>query len=123
MWKNLVHPSINKKVWTSFEDQQIRLLAQADQPKTWHDIAQELGTSRTAMQCCMRYMSKIKPSFSRTVWTEKDDTRLIHLVKKLRCNNFIPWNKVAFFMEDKTNDQCAQRYKYSLRKSLRKGKL
>ena len=38
-----------------------------------------------------------------------------------RINNFVPWTKVAYYMDRRTKDQVYQRYVYSLRETLRKG--
>ena len=51
----------------------------------------------------------------------EEDTRLKQLVKQTRIHRFIPWNKVAFYMNARTKDQCYQRYMCSLREQLQRG--
>ena len=121
MWKNLLHPSINRGTWTPQEDAHLKALALASGYKNWDRIAEELGTNRTAFVCFMRYQQKHHQKLSKRKWTEAEDQWLKQLVELLRINRFIPWPKVAYFMKNRTKDQCYQRYTYSLKDSLRKG--
>ena len=121
MWKNLLHPTINKKAWKPEEDAHLKALAVASQEMNWDRVADELNTGRTGFICFLRYQQKHNRVYSKRKWSEAEDKWLIHLVTTTRINRFIPWSKVAYHMKNRTKEQCYQRYTYSLRSTLRKG--
>ena len=41
-------------------------------------------------------------------WTKEEDNRLRKLVAMCRINNFVPWTKVAYYMDKRTKDQVYQ---------------
>ena len=43
MWKNVLHPSINKEKWSTQEKRQLQELANKYNMKNWPAIAKELG--------------------------------------------------------------------------------
>ena len=53
-WQNLVHPSINRSVYSPNEDKLLKRLAEALQAQDWDNIAKELETGRTPHQCFVR---------------------------------------------------------------------
>ena len=54
-------------------------------------------------------------------WERSEDDRLRRLIAHCRINNYIPWTKVAYYMERRTKEQCYQRYVYSLKDIIKKG--
>ena len=120
-WQNLVHPSINKTVWSPSEDKMLKKLADATGGTDWDNIAKELETGRTPMNCFVRFMTKHNVAVNNRKWETSEDDRLRRLVAHCRINDFIPWNKVSYYMDRRTKDQCYQRYVYSLKDSIRKG--
>ena len=46
MWKNLLHPSINRGRWTAFEDGMLKKLASNTKGRLWDSIAEELSKAR-----------------------------------------------------------------------------
>lgn len=121
MWKNMLHPTINRASWTREEDNLLMHLADTHQRTDWDQIALELDTNRTGFLCCMRYQLKWNRNSEKRKWTMTEDRRLRQLVAKCRLNNFIPWTKVAYYMDGRTKDQCYQRYVISLTEGLRSG--
>jgi len=120
-WQNLVHPSINRTVWSPAEDKMLKKLADATGGTDWDNIAKELETGRTPHNCFVRYMTKHNVTVNNRKWERTEDDRLRRLVAHCRINDFIPWNKVSYYMDRRTKDQCYQRYVYSLKDSIRKG--
>jgi len=120
-WQNLVHPSINKTVWSPAEDKMLKKLAEATAGTDWDNIAKELETGRTPYSCFVRFMTKHNVAVNNRKWEISEDDRLRRLVAHCRINDFIPWNKVAYYMDRRTKDQCYQRFVYSLKDSIRKG--
>ena len=53
-WQNLVHPSINRSVYSTNEDKLLKRLAEALQAQDWDNIAREMETGRTPHQCFVR---------------------------------------------------------------------
>jgi len=121
MWKNLMHPTINRGSWSKAEDEVLERLAAAAGYRYWDAVADELGTDRTGFLCFHRYQSKNSHASDKRKWTSAEDDRLKQVVDKCRINNYVPWAKVAYYMHKRTKEQCFQRYTYSLRDKLRKG--
>ena len=127
MWKNVLHPSINRGHWTKKEDQLLKKLAENRLSEkqgfiSWDNLASEIGNGRTAFHCFMRFQQKHNTFLDRRKWTYEEDERLKQLVAQCRINkHFVPWPKVAYYMTNRTKDQCYQRYVYSLQSHLRKG--
>jgi len=120
-WQNLVHPSINRSVWSPGEDRMLKRLAEATGGQDWDAIARELETGRTPHSCFVRYMTRHNVAVNNRKWERTEDDRLRRLVAHCRINDFIPWSKVSYYMDRRTKDQCYQRYVYSLKDSIRKG--
>merc|ERR1719369_1274724 len=120
-WQNLVHPSINRSTWSPAEDKMLKKLADATGGTDWDSIARELETGRTPHSCFVRYMTRHNVAVNNRKWERSEDYRLRRLVAHCRINDFIPWNKVSYYMDRRTKDQCYQRYVYSLKDSIRKG--
>ena len=127
MWRNVLHPSINRGHWTKKEDQLLKQLAKHRMSENqgfvnWDDIAAEIGNGRIAFHTFMRFQQKHNTFLDRRKWTYEQDERLKKLVAHCRINkHFVPWPKVAYYMTNRTKDQCYQRYIYSLQSHLRKG--
>ena len=66
-------------------------------------------------QVFVRYMTRHKVMVNNRKWERSEDERLKRLVAHSRINDFIPWGKVAYYMDRRTKDQCYQRYVYSLK--------
>ena len=120
-WQNLVHPSINRSVFSPEEDKLLKRLAEALHGQDWDSIAREMETGRTPHQCFSRYMTRHNVVINNRKWEKSEDDRMRRLIAHCRINNFIPWTKVAYYMERRTKDQCYQRYVYSLKDNIRKG--
>jgi len=120
MWKNLLHPSIKRSSWTSREDEVLKRLAAAGEERYWDVVADELNKAvrnstgdvsskqRTAFLCFSRYQKKHKAEQFKRRWTKEEDDRLRKLVAMCRINNFVPWTKVAYYMDRRTKDQVYQ---------------
>ena len=127
MWRNVLHPSINKSHWTKKEDQLLKQLADKQLSvnqgfANWDDIASSMGKGRSSFNCFMRYQQKHNSFLDNRKWTYEEDKRLKQLVSQCRINkHFVPWPKVSYYMSNRTKDQCYQRYVYSLQSHLRKG--
>lgn len=63
---------------------------------------------RTAFLCFSRYQKKHKAEQFKRRWTKEEDDRLRKLVAMCRINNFVPWTKVAYYMDKRTKDQVYQ---------------
>ena len=55
MWKNMLHPSINKSKWTREEDEMLKELVGIQETHDWDMIAEELDTGRTPFLCFHRW--------------------------------------------------------------------
>ena len=68
-----------------------------------------------------RYMTRHNVVINNRKWERSEDDRLRRLIAHCRINNYIPWTKVAYYMERRTKEQCYQRYVYSLKDVIKKG--
>ena len=120
-WQNKVHPSISNRDFTAEEDKKLQGLAEQFEERSWDTIAMKMESGRTALACFTRYKTHLKTVFNNRPWSKSEDERLAQLVKVCRYNQLVPWQKVAFYMEDRTKEQCSSRFSFALRDNLRKG--
>ena len=120
-WQNRVHPSINSSSFSPDEDRLLKQLAEALNSQDWDSIAKEMDTGRTPIACFVRYMTRHCIVVDNRRFEKSEDDRLRRLVAHSRINKFIPWQKVAYYMERRTKDQCYQRYVFNLRDNIRRG--
>lgn len=122
MWRNYVHPSINKRKWTDQEDSELRRLAAKHHYRDWEQIAKELTLSkRTAIQCLQRYQSALNTNMLKSIWTQEDDEELLRVVDVCRNGDYIPWNQVSYHIDGRRRLQIVNRWTRSIAPSLKKG--
>ncbi|XP_068085149.1 snRNA-activating protein complex subunit 4-like [Anabrus simplex] len=122
MWENYLHPDINKSEWTREEDIKLQTLAENYKFQDWDTIAKELEMQRTAFQCASRYHRFLNKNMRNSKWTKEDDKALQHCIQKFQIGNYIPWQKVAYYMENRTKLQLYNRWCYSLNPTIHKGR-
>ena len=120
-WQNCVHPSINNTDFTAEEDEKLQGLAEQYDGRDWDLIARRMESGRTALACFRRYKTQLNTLFNNRTWHKDEDERLVQLVKICRLNQLVNWQKVAFYMEHRTKEQCFSRFSFALRDNLRKG--
>ena len=120
-WQNRVHPSINSSSFSPDEDKLLKQLAEALNSQDWDSIAKEMDTGRTPIACFVRFMTRHCIVVDNRRFEKSEDDRLRRLVAHSRINKFIPWQKVAYYMERRTKDQCYQRFVFNLRDNIRRG--
>ena len=119
-WQNKLHPSINNMDFTAEYDEKLQGLAEFD-CRDWDSIARRLKSGRTAIACFTRYKTHLNTVYNNRPWSKSEDERLVKLVEICRYSQLVPWQKVAFYMEDRTKEQCSSRFSFALRDNLRKG--
>ncbi|XP_042193454.1 snRNA-activating protein complex subunit 4 isoform X1 [Callorhinchus milii] len=119
-WQNHQHPIVNKSKWSSEEVQKLEEIAQQHNYLDWETIAKELKTQRTAYMCLQKYQESNKELRKRK-WTEEEDQMLRDLVERMRVGNFIPYTKMAYFMEGRNASQLHQRWTKKLDPELTHG--
>ncbi|XP_073397135.1 snRNA-activating protein complex subunit 4 isoform X2 [Dendrobates tinctorius] len=120
MWKNDLHPHINKADWGEVEIKKLQEIAQEHKFVHWEVIAEELRTGRTAFQCLQQFQLNNK-DFKRKEFIKEEDEVLTHLVQRMRVGTHIPYHKIAYFMEGRNSMQLLHRWSKCLDPSLKKG--
>ncbi|XP_059494131.1 snRNA-activating protein complex subunit 4 isoform X2 [Stegostoma tigrinum] len=120
LWQNSEHPSINKEAWSKEEVQRMIEIAEQHGCVDWEWITSELQTNRTAFMCLQKYQ-EFNKELRKKEWTEEEDHMLTELVQKMRVGNFIPYTKIAYFMEGRNSSQLLYRWSKSLDPSVKKG--
>ncbi|XP_030647703.1 snRNA-activating protein complex subunit 4 [Chanos chanos] len=120
-WENYLHPSINKLTWKQDEIEKLKVLVEKHDCCNWDQIAEELGTNRTAFMCFQTYQRYISKNFRKRVWTSEEDKVLRNLVENMRIGNFIPYTQISYFMEGRDSAQLMYRWTSVLDPSLKKG--
>ncbi|XP_049880585.1 snRNA-activating protein complex subunit 4-like isoform X1 [Pectinophora gossypiella] len=110
LWKVFLHPSINKKSWDRHEHYKLQQLAQLNNLQDWDKIAKELGTGRTAYQCFVYYRTNMGNSLTGRKWSKEEEEFLRRLIDYFKEEDYIPWGKVAAFMESRTKVQVYNKY-------------
>ncbi|XP_066932814.1 uncharacterized protein [Clytia hemisphaerica] len=117
-WCNVLHPSINQNKFTKEEDSKLIKLAKKYKNHRWEDIAKELDTNRTPVQCLQRFQRTLNKDIIKSQWTQQDDDRLIEGIKLYQRD----WILVADHVEGKTQDQCIHRWEHTLNPNIKRGK-
>ncbi|XP_071802129.1 uncharacterized protein [Asterias amurensis] len=120
-WQNLLHPSISRKKWTAKEKADLMLIASKYENRNWEAIAEELGTGRTALQCLRVFQLQDK-NFVKPNFTDEEDTILVELAERLQVGKYIPFPKVAYFMEGHTQVQVIYRWIRRVDPAIKTGK-
>ncbi|KAM4020859.1 snRNA-activating protein complex subunit 4 isoform 2-T4 [Anomaloglossus baeobatrachus] len=120
IWKNVLHPHINKEAWGADETTNLQEIAQEHNQVNWEGIAEELGTQRSAFQCLQEFQRNNK-DFKRKEFLREEDELLTHLVQRMRVGMHIPYHKIAYFMDGRHSMQLLHRWSKSLDPSLRRG--
>ncbi|KAI4898345.1 hypothetical protein NFI96_024572 [Prochilodus magdalenae] len=120
-WQNYLHPSINKSTWKEDEIEKLSEIVELFKSCHWDQIAEALGTNRTAFMCFQTYQRYIAKSFRKREWTKEEDQALRDLVEKMKIGNFIPYTQISYFMEGRDSSQVMYRWTSVLDPSLKKG--
>ncbi|XP_023676431.2 snRNA-activating protein complex subunit 4 isoform X2 [Paramormyrops kingsleyae] len=120
-WENYLHLSINKSCWKEEEIEKLRGIVEQHQSCNWDQIAEDLGTNRTAFMCLQTHQRYINKNFKKKGWTKEEDEVLRDLVDKMRIGNFIPYTQISYFMEGREAAQLIYRWTQVLDPTLRKG--
>ncbi|KAL6465396.1 hypothetical protein MHYP_G00255290 [Metynnis hypsauchen] len=120
-WQNYLHPSINKSTWKQDEIEKLSAVAEQFKFCYWDQIAEALGTNRTAFMCFQTYQRYIAKNFRKREWTKEEDRILCDLVQKMRIGNFLPYTQISYFMEGRDHAQIMYRWTCVLDPSIKKG--
>ncbi|XP_033105703.1 uncharacterized protein LOC117107992 [Anneissia japonica] len=97
-WQNRQHPSINSLNWTPEEVKCLAAAVQVHGEHEWEQVAEEVGGGRLPWQCLKAYQREIPQDSDSIKFTEEEDNLLVKLVDSFRIGNFIPFQKVGYFM-------------------------
>lgn len=128
-WTLHQHPMINlADHWSNDELARLKkLIEKYGTAGKWTEIANDLGTNRTAWQCLQTYQRRMRKDLLKGRWSPAEDSQLMRLVKEnifgpdtgsLDCN----WPSVASSMEDRTVVQCVHRFFKTLDPSIIRGR-
>ncbi|XP_053337482.1 snRNA-activating protein complex subunit 4 [Clarias gariepinus] len=120
-WQNYLHPSINKSTWNQEEIAKLAEVAEKHNYCHWDQIAESLGTNRTAFMCFQTYQRYISKCFRKRAWTKEEDQVFRDLVDKMRIGSFIPYTQISYFMEGRDSSQLIYRWTCVLDPSIKKG--
>ncbi|XP_071948838.1 uncharacterized protein [Antedon mediterranea] len=119
-WQNYQHPDINKTDWSSQEIQSLANAVNTYGEYDWDTVAEEIGGGRLPWQCLDAYQREIPQESDNVKFTEEEDALLLKLVDSFRIGDFIPFQKVAFFM-NRLRRQVVARWNTRLDPNLKLG--
>ncbi|XP_041926413.1 snRNA-activating protein complex subunit 4 [Alosa sapidissima] len=120
-WQNYLHPSVNKSSWKPDEIEKLKSIVEENQGHNWEEIAEQMGTNRTAFMCFQTHQRYIYKDFKKREWTKEEDDHLRHLVQKYRIGNFIPHTQISYFLDGRDASQVVYRWGQVLDPSIKKG--
>ena len=124
IWENKLHPSINKKKFSLKEDvflkEAVFEYPEDCETHDWEDIAKEMNTGRTDLQCMQRWVSYIRPRLFPIKWSTEDSQRLQDLVSKFQFGDIIPWAQLAKSLPGFTVAQLQSKWR-NINPDFRKG--
>ena len=116
-WNNYLSPCVTKGEWSAKEDKMLEKLVSQHGTNSWGLVASSLKTGRKGWQCLQRHIKVRKRQF--TTWNVSDDKHITDAVMIYGESSF---SDLSYYMGDKNSDQCLQRWRYSLRPQIRRGK-
>lgn len=123
MWKLVLHPSINNSDWTKKETVALFDIAQIYNFQNWKAIAKELNTGRTCYQCFVHYKTSSQHSeILNKSWSKHEEEFLERVVDAYQQGKYIPWNRIAAFLADKTKEQIHIKLAVKLKTNVRNGR-
>lgn len=120
-WNGFLRPDICKDPWTNNEEDKLLDVVEKYDFQNWEAIAKELP-GRSAYQCFVQYQSKFKFNKKNSKWSEAEDELLSKAIDKFRIGSIIPWTKVTEQIPNRTKMQVYNRYMFSIKNGIRKGK-
>lgn len=95
MWFGYLMPTLNRKAWTTAEEDKLLNAATKFSAQNWSEIAKAVE-NRSVYQCFVHYQTHFNnQSVQKNVrWTPEQDRQLLAYVDKYRIGNVIPWTKV-----------------------------
>lgn len=123
MWNSCLHPNIRRAPWSSAEDTALMKSAVQYNFQNWNAIAKALP-NRSTFQCFLRYEIALSDSsrIKNTKWTKEEDDLMIKLIDKYRVGQTIPWIKIAEFMPNRNQTQVYQRWCFTVRPDIKRGR-
>lgn len=103
-------PSLNRKMWTIEEEDQLLAAVAEYGPQNWTEISLFIE-NRSPYQCFVHYQTVFgqKAIQKNVPWTRDEDSQLIEYVDKFRIGNIIPWTKIAEMMPTRMRFQVYNR--------------
>jgi len=108
----------NLSEWTEDELRKLKIIAIKHQAFNWVKIAEELGTSRSAVDCLRQYQVRFNRKLKKSdPWTQEEDDKMIHIIKE-QCgdNDFL---SISAHMEGRNQMQCFLRWRNTLRPGIK----
>jgi hypothetical protein len=104
------------KKWTAMEDKLLMIIASNYGYCNWKSVSNHFP-GRSAIQCSARY-KRIKPGFHKGLWSLKEDTLLLKLIK-LHGKD---WSTISMIMGNRSGKQIRDRYLNTLNPELIKAR-
>lgn len=109
--KYLNYVSVSQDPWTVDEERKLLALAEKYHQHYWNEIAAELGSNRSPVECLKHYQQALNANLLVAGdWTAEEDAVLSKAVQALGTSQ---WPRVASLLPGRTVDQCVDRWKHS----------
>lgn len=110
MWYNYLMPTLNRKAWSSDEEDELLNAIAEYGAQNWSEIARYVA-NRSAYQCFVHYQTTLGENQAQknVPWTDNEDQRLRDYVEKYRIGNIIPWTKITGMMPNRNRIQVYNR--------------
>eukprot|EP01039_Chlorochromonas_danica_P006001 gene6001-6610_t len=96
--------------WTGEEEKKLLRLVKLYKEHYWSQVAEELGTGRSPMDCLRHYQQALNPNLSKVgEWTKEEDQLLNDLVKQYGDDK---WQTIASHLPGRTSVQCSDRFRH-----------
>ena len=114
-------PGVSPNMWTSEEDNALRMSVERHGDRNWREIAEDVP-GRNHIQCVQRWKKVLAPGLVKGHWTREEDQSLMDLINQMVSVmgniNQVDWTWVSQNVPGRSVKQCRERWHLNLDPSI-----
>eukprot|EP01041_Mallomonas_annulata_P001317 gene1317-2535_t len=119
-YRNVIDPNINNSPWTRQEETKLIELCVKYNEHNWCQIAEDLDTNRTPIECLRHYQQSLNKSIIKSDDWSLEEDEILH--RAVELYGLKAWQHVANTLPGRMATQCVRRYRKICTSGLESGK-